>query len=246
MRFLMFTVYAPMGSFGETAVGERRMSWPRPGRSAVFGLVAAALGIERTDEAAHKSIETGLYYASKTYASGKPFVDFHTAQAPKARRGQTYSTRREELRATDLNTVLSRREWRADIYFRVSLWPRREDAIDLEVITKALRYPEFSLYIGRKSAPFGLPLNPVIVEASTFMEAFENHKPSEEEEAVLKRISSKRTSSTTHATIAFDEDAPGAPFDFRVERRRDAVVSRTHWQFMDRSEHVVLLKDSEE
>ena len=54
MRFLLFTLYAPMGSFGEIAVGERRMSWARPGRSAVLGLVAAAQGIERTDEAAHQ------------------------------------------------------------------------------------------------------------------------------------------------------------------------------------------------
>ena len=243
MGFLLFTAYAPMGSFGETAVGEQRMSWPRPGRSAVFGLVAAALGIERTDEAAHRSMETGLYYASKTYAAGRPFVDFHTAQTPKARRGQTYPTRREELKATDLHTVLSRREWRADVYFMVSLWPRSEDAIDLEVIAKALRYPEFSLYLGRKSAPFGLPLNPIIVEAPSFMEAFENHEHGEEE-AVLKHI--KRIGNATHAAIAFDEDAPGAPRDYRVERRRDAVVSRTRWQFMDRSECVVLLKDSEE
>ena len=51
MRFLLFTLYAPMGSFGEIAVGERRMSWARPGRSAILGLVAAAQGVDRADEA---------------------------------------------------------------------------------------------------------------------------------------------------------------------------------------------------
>ena len=241
MRFLLFTLYAPMGSFGETAVGERRMSWPRPGRSAVFGLVAAALGIERTDETAHRNLETGLYYAVRTYAAGRPFIDFHTAQTPKVRKGQTYPTRREELRADNLHTVLSRREWRSDVCFSVSLWPRSDDAIDLEVIANALRYPVFSLYLGRKSAPFGLPLNPVIVEARTFMEAFKNHKLNKEEETVLKHIGA-----AAHTTVAFDGDAPGAPSGFRVERRRDAVISRAHWQFTDRLEHIFLPEGNEE
>ena len=44
MGFLLFTLYAPMASFGEVAVGERRMSWSRPGRSAILGMVAARLG----------------------------------------------------------------------------------------------------------------------------------------------------------------------------------------------------------
>ena len=31
MRFLLFTLYAPMGAFGEIATGELRMSAARPG-----------------------------------------------------------------------------------------------------------------------------------------------------------------------------------------------------------------------
>ena len=88
MRFLLFTLYAPMGSFGEIAVGERRMSWARPGRSAILGLVAAAQGVERTDETAHQRLEAGLYYAVRTDAPGRPLLDYHTAQTPKARKGQ--------------------------------------------------------------------------------------------------------------------------------------------------------------
>jgi hypothetical protein len=32
------------------------MSWTRPGRSAILGLVAASLGVERFDEDAHRSL----------------------------------------------------------------------------------------------------------------------------------------------------------------------------------------------
>ena len=236
MQFLMFTLYAPMGSYGEIAVGERRMSWARPGRSAILGLVAAALGIERTDEDAHQNLEVGLYYAVRTDASGQPLIDYHTAQTPKARKGRTFATRREELQSDDLHTVLSSREWRSDACFTISLWERRDDAVDLDEIAGALRRPRFVLYLGRKSAPLGLPLNPVIIEADTFMDAFAARQRSDDEKEILNGI----CSSATSTMIAFDGDAPGAPADSRVERRRDAVVSRKRWQFADRLEGVAV------
>ena len=233
MQFLLFTLYAPMGAFGEIAVGERRMSWARPGRSAVLGLVAAALGIERDAEDAHRDLEAGFYFAVRTDASGRSLIDYHTAQAPKARKGRSFSTRREELLSSDLNTVLSSREWRSDVCFTVTLWPRPDSAVALDVVARALREPHFTLYLGRKAAPLGLPLNPAIVEANTFMEAFEMRQPIEG--PVLKGV---LPTDGEPIMIAFDHDAPGAPADVWIERRRDAVASRRRWQFEDRLEGV--------
>ena len=244
MRFLLFTLYAPMGAFGETAVGERRMGWARPGRSAVLGLVSAALGLERSDEEGHRNLEAGLYYAVRTDAAGRPFIDYHTAQTPKARKGRRSDTRREELESGDLHTVLSSREWRSDACFSVALWPRRTDAVDLNEIAAALRRPRFTLYLGRKSAPLGLPLNPAILEADTFMEAFTARRPNSEEESILDRISPRAGRQARE--VAFDHDAPGAPGGARIERRRDAVVSRRRWQFTDRQEGVAIPEDGQE
>ncbi len=243
MRFLLFTLYAPMASFGEIAVGERRMSWARPGRSAILGLVAAALGIERTDETAHHNLEAGLYYAVRTDAPGRPLIDYHTAQTPKARKGRTFATRRQELEADDLNTVLSSREWRADAYFTVALWPRRGEAVDLEDVANALQRPRFALYVGRKSAPLGLPLNPEIIKADTFMDALEARQPGEAERSIMQSI---HINGVATGEVAFDHDAPGAPADVRIERRRDAVLSRTRWQFTDRLEAVAVPESSQE
>lgn len=242
MRFLLLTLYAPMGSFGEIAVGERRMGWARPGRSAILGMVAAAQGIERTDEAAHRELEAGLYYAVRTDAPGRPLIDYHTAQTPKARRGRTFATRRQELESDDLNTVLSSREWRSDTCFTVALWPRPGGAVDLDKIISALQRPRFSLYVGRKSAPLGLPLNPEIIEANTFMDAFGARQPSDEERGVMQSI---HIDGVATGGIAFDHDAPGAPADVRIERRRDAVLSRTRWQFTDRLEAVIVPESSQ-
>ncbi len=243
MRILLFTLYAPMASFGEIAVGERRMSWARPGRSAVLGLVAAAQGIERADETAHRKLEAALHYAVRTDAPGRPFIDYHTAQTPRARRGRTFATRREELRSDGLNTVLSTREWRADACFTVALWPRPGRTIDLDGLAGALRQPRFVLYVGRKSAPLGLPLNPEVIEAESFVAAFSARRPTDEEQSVLDRI---RIEGVAVDEIAVDHDAAGAPGDARVERRRDAVASRVRWQFADRLERVVTTRPAEE
>ena len=242
MRFLLFTLYAPMGAFGEVAVGERRMSWSRPGRSAVLGLIAAAQGIDRAEEVAHQRLEAGLHYAVRTDAPGRPFMDYHTAQTPKARRGRTFATRREELASDALNTVLSTREWRADACFTVAVWPRSSHAADLDHLAECLRHPRYVLYVGRKSAPLGLPLDPAIIEAATFLGAFDARPPNDEVRRILQHAGGDGTS---HGAIACDHDAPGAPDQGRIERRRDSVASRARWQFAERLERVVFREHDE-
>lgn len=242
VRFLLFTLYTPLGSFGEIAVGERRMSWARPGRSAMLGLVAAAQGIDRADEDSHRRLEAGLHFAVRTDAPGRSLIDYHTAQMPRARKGHTFATRREELEVDDLNTVLSSREWRADSCFTVALWPRPGVSIDLNYIAECLRYPRFTLYAGRKSGPLGLPLNPAIVEADSFLAALDARQPNDEEREILERINIRGVAG---GEIAFDHDAPAPPCDTRLERRRDAVVSRMRWQFVDRLERVIVIAQRE-
>ena len=249
MRVLLFTLYAPMCSLGEIAVGERRMGWARPGRSAVLGLVAAALGVDRGDDDSHRALEEGLYYAVRTDAPGHPFTDYHTTQAPTAKRGLSFGTRREELAAEDLNTVPSSREWRSDACFTAALWLRPGGTVDLDKIDAALRRPRFTLYLGRKSAPLGLPLDPQIVEAADLAGALARRRPppasedSDEspgavEASTLERLRDRRNPSGRRE-IAFDADAPGTPEGGFLERRRDGVGARSRWQFRDRQERVV-------
>ena len=234
MRFLLFTLYAPIASFGEVAVGERRMGWTRPARSAVLGLLAAARGIDRADEAAHRDLEESLHYAVRTEASGSPFNDYHTAQVPSARRGRTFATRRNEVRADRLNTVLSTREWRTDAYFTAAVWPRPGHSPDLDGLSRALNMPHYTLYLGRRSAPLGLPLNPTVLDAPSFLEAFAMRAATDVEREVLERVGSDET-----PEIACDHDIEGLA-DVRVERRRDAIASRSRWQFNDRLEAVLV------
>ena len=242
MQFLLFTLYAPMASFGEIAVGERRMSWARPSRSAILGLVAAARGLDRADDDAHAELEDSLHYAVRTDAPGRSLLDYHTAQTPKTRRGRSYTTRREELSVEDLNTVLSTREWLSDACFTVCLWKREGSDISLDDLAAALREPHFVLYVGRKSGPLGLPLDPALIMAETFEGAFEERQPNPVEQDVLDSI---RTGNGTAARIAVDHDAAAATGG-RIERRPDSIVNRTRWQFGERLERIIDLAEDVE
>jgi CRISPR system Cascade subunit CasD len=240
MRFLLFTYYAPMMAMGEIAPGERRMAFSRPARSAVLGLVAAALGLRR-DDPAHADLELGLGYAVRTDSAGRPFTDYHTAQTPQQRRGRAFHTRCDELAADTLNTVLSVREWRTDALYTVALWERATVAIGLDAIAAALAHPRFVLYGGRKAGPLGLPLAPRFVEVDGLLAAFAaDPMPAEQQQIIdelLRRVRPRGSGGSTE--IAFDLDAEIAAE--RVETRRDAVAARTRFQFGERREGVVTL-----
>src|ERR1700732_2783783 len=121
-EFLTFALAAPIAAMGDLAVGERRGSWDRPGRSAVLGLIAACLGLDREDEAAHAALETGYGLALRRERIGPLLADYHTAQVPPRQRGRQFATRAEELAANNLETILSRRDYRCDLLVLAALW----------------------------------------------------------------------------------------------------------------------------
>src|SRR4051794_6914258 len=104
---LAFTLYAPLASMGDIAVGERRGGFDRPARSAVLGLVAAALGLERHDEAGHAALDRSYGLAQRVRTGGTLLEDYHTVQAPQADRKARWATRRDALASPRLETLLS-------------------------------------------------------------------------------------------------------------------------------------------
>ena len=234
-RFLVFTLYAPLAAFGSATLGTVRPGWTRPGRAAVLGLAAAALGILRTDEKAHAGLNHDLHYAVRTDAVGRPLGDYHTAQVPGRLRGRTFDTRREELSPEGLNTILSTREYRTDCFFTAMLWKRADAGAgtDLGTIARAMRRPGFTPYLGRKAAPLGLPLDPQIIKAPSIRHALADYQRTGPAEAVLAAIGPANP-----VLIAADGDAPDIPAGSVREHRCDRLASRERWQFHDRDEAV--------
>jgi CRISPR system Cascade subunit CasD len=241
-EILLFTLYAPLAAMGEVAVGERRVGATRPARSAILGLLAAGLGIERRDEAGHAALDQGYGVAVRAETEGAMLQDYHTTQVPPARKGKRWPTRQAELAEPRLETILSLREYRADARHTVAVWTAHDPPHPLGALAEALRRPRFTLYLGRKACPLGLPSAPRIVAAETLAEAFAifDRDMPEAERALRVHLALAPSSAPLHA----DADAStwlGEDHTVRrIERRRDAIVSRRRWQFGLRDELVAL------
>ena len=112
--YLLLRLYGPMASWGEIAVGESRHSAVHPSRSALLGLLGTALGIERSDEAGQCALVEGYRFGIKLQSAGSPLRDYHTVQVGVAPRKFQFRSRRQELAADKVETILSSREYRCD------------------------------------------------------------------------------------------------------------------------------------
>lgn len=232
--FLLFTLYSPLASWGGIAVGEARGSWDRPSRSAVLGLVAAALGITREEQEAHDALNAGYGVAVRVDAPGTPLVDYHTAQTVPAAaiRKRKPSTRAELLAAGEHETILSRREYRQDAMATAALWTRSEARWALPDVASALQCPVFTLYAGRKANALGLPLAPAIIHAASLADAFAQRAPT----AGPIVGESLRPAGGWGREVSHDpcEDFPTGLRALRRYTRRDTAPHRGRWQFEER------------
>lgn len=236
MRFLTFSLVAPLASNGGLAVGEQRPTEDRPAKSAVLGLVAAACGIPAGADADHRDLDASLWYGVRIEDIGRRprqlLSDYHTASTAPARRGVVYRTRRDEILANG-RTILSRREYLQDVSYTVALWERPGVDAMLGNLRDALLKPVWTLYAGRKACAFSLPLHPLIVEANDVRAAFVARDEATEEVREFRRsLGLEAVPRYMAVDAASGETGP------RVEVRRDAILSRGRWQHGPREEAV--------
>jgi CRISPR system Cascade subunit CasD len=251
MDTLIFQLQAPLSSWGEVAVGEYRPSAEYPSQSAIQGLLGAALGIARNDDAAQAALRTGYRMAVGVLHQGRLLRDYHTVQVPSRTdlKKRPHATRRDELSLpkTDLNTILSSRDYRQDAAALVAVQMTGDAPYSLTQLGAALNTPRFVLYLGRKSCPVAHPLHPQILSAATISAAFTDY---------LRQLSGlwqqhlpKHTTPynfSVHKIAWGDEfgtddlSAMGVQRDLSINRK-DQVITRQGWQFADRNEHIALL-----
>lgn len=265
MAFLVFRLYAPLASWGEPAVGEERPSAAHPSASAVLGLLAAALGLRRDDEVALLALHHAYDVAVGTCSAGRLLRDYHTAQVPgqSALKKRPHRTRADELAIakTDLNTILSNRDYREDGVWLVAVAPRAgvSQRYSLDYLRDKLARPEFTLYLGRKACPPALPLCPQVVEVATVREAFSAARfpgsadlPDGEYGQKAARRRAQRLEEklglvgTLQQVTWPDGMASGYQEGTRLETvRKDRLISRRRWQFGDRIERIWLAPEAE-
>ncbi len=244
-HYLTFALIAPLASFGSIAVGERRSSWDRPARSAVLGLVGACLGLHRNDDEGQEALTTGYGIALLCHSPGSLLTDYHTTQVPSAARGRRFSTRSIELAEPNLNTILSRRDYRTGAWHLGAIYARETARWSLKDLAEAMRCPRFVPYLGRKSCPLGVPLGPSIDEATDVSAALLARHQAGPEAALpgdgWRGLRDVLAAPRVESTIVMDaaEMTQGDPRHRRTEFRRDQPRSRRRWQFDLRKEAVL-------
>jgi len=258
MLFCVFRLYAPLSSWGDIAVGMERRSYYQPSKSAVIGLVSAALGIERSEENKLIDLFNSLGLGIKLVNSGSSSIDYHTSQNPKRNKNYSFRTRRDELYTEPkaVNTILSRREYRNDSLSIIALWEKDADeaVYTLEEVQKALFFPKFHLYLGRKSCPPALPLEPQLIEAVTLAAAFNKAEfgpvifPfSETEHDVMKAKKIEKNIFNKHKPLYFWDECRNSGFTKWTKRteKYDRPINRSRWQFGLRYEYSAMENQEE-
>lgn len=238
MDFLIIQLYGPLASWGAPAVGESRPSSDHPTRGALLGLVAASLGIEREDASSQSALSQALRFAVRQITPGGIIRDFHTVQVPKRDKKAQYATRKDELGVgkDKLNTIISRREYRADGLWQVAVSLTPESHWSLEDLEKALREPAFTPYLGRRSCPLAAPLAPQKVQAEGIHEAFSRVSP------LIHDYQSRLLGFDGQIDYFWEEHGD----DLQVQDTRfpeDDVINRDRWQFRGRAEHHARIKE---
>lgn len=210
--YLVFTLSATLSAMGDLAGHERRGSLAWPGRSAVLGLLGAALGSKRDgDFAALDALRTAV----AVFNDGVPLRDYHTVQTVPTAAAKRPNSRPQALRAGGLkvNTTITLRDYRVGALFGVALWGG-----PLEAVRDALNTPRYTLYLGRKACPLSAPPGAQIVDAEGPEQALES--------LVLPPWTPNRV-----ARALFIDAESG---DTHVETRHDQPLDRQSWHFATR------------
>ncbi|WP_261810835.1 type I-E CRISPR-associated protein Cas5/CasD [Levilactobacillus humaensis] len=139
MKTLTIKLTAPLQSYGNEASFTRRTTNDYPTKSAVIGMVAAALGYRRSDERIVALNDLG--FAVRIDQVGRNLTDFQTVEWKKDTRKITY------------------RDYIQDAVFVVALGS--DDSQLIEKINVALHHPHFQLFLGRRS---NVPAGPLVTQ----------------------------------------------------------------------------------
>ncbi|WBA16422.1 type I-E CRISPR-associated protein Cas5/CasD [Salinivibrio proteolyticus] len=241
--YLVFRLYGPLASWGEPAVGGDRPTSAYPSRSAVLGLLGAALGIKRDDETQLLSLQKSVCIGIKQCVPGSLLRDYHTAQVPSHDKKRIHRTRQSELKTgKKLQTVLSKRDYRCDGLWVVAVWLSPSATMSLNDLKKALLKPVYPLSLGRKSCPPALPLQPTLVANADLKSALDIDFPAI---TASNKSDALWLGATPYATYFWEGDV-GEIDDERVLTTHpwDEPINRGRWQFKQRVMHQLTVKEA--
>jgi CRISPR system Cascade subunit CasD len=153
-RHLVLRLSAPLIAFGGEAIDSKGVIRDFPALSMVTGLVANALGWDRSQAALHNRLQQRLRMGTVLAPGSKRVQDFQTAELGAADKAWTTWGQPEERRGgagSYAGPHLRYRDYHADLNAHVVLaLAPADDAPTLDDIAAALDRPVRPLFIGRK------------------------------------------------------------------------------------------------
>ncbi|WP_125573782.1 type I-E CRISPR-associated protein Cas5/CasD [Levilactobacillus huananensis] len=209
MKILTIKLTAPLQSYGNEASFTRRTTNDYPTKSAVIGMIAAALGYRRNDE--RILALNDLSFAVRIDQIGRKLTDFQTVEWKKETRKITY------------------RDYIQDAVFVVALGS--DDAQMIENINVALHHPRFQLFLGRRAnVPAGLLITQVFSDVTPV--AVLRRFPWQANKRYQRRSKSHRLEIVADASLLSDKPSAMVKdrvvsFDQRDRRYGFRAIART-------------------
>jgi CRISPR system Cascade subunit CasD len=215
MKALPLRFDGPLQSWGGTIAGNDRKTLDSPTRSAVVGLCAGALGIDRSDSATLADLHRSVWFAVRCDRAGIRMTDFHTAlDVPEAAKGKPKK-----------NAVLTRREYLQDASYVALLFERAGAAFSLEAIREALLEPRYMPFLGRKACA---PAVPVHSRADTILEA-------KDWRGLFELVPVWNTDAgPIKLAVWVDADLPGLEVNLPFHKQRDVALPTVPRLFAER------------
>ncbi len=233
--FLTMQLFAPLVSWGDVAVGEERPSLPHPTKSAILGIVAAALGYDRAAEQQHGDLHRRFRIGFRIDHSGSLLADWQTVQTirrpelQKLRKANPFFTRYDLLKSRNPYTITSRRFYFVDALAATVLEDCQRSDPALAQIAERLERPHFAPYLGRRCCSPALPFAPRVIEANSLFDALNSFEGDQMYRKVYQSLG--KATERTRTLLWEADDAEGSTATLV---RRDGLISRSRWQFTER------------
>jgi len=215
--YLILKLHGPMQAWGEHTFEGLRPSANFPTRSGVLGILGACLGIRRNEREKLQRLadSVGIAVRVDTRRLIRKDGTSRTLQLVKMTDYHTVKDAREDYTGLKKHdTIQTWREYLFDAEFTVVIWKQPDGPLSLDELEQAVRRPQFTPYLGRRSCALSRPL-------------FQARFPSSDVLTVLKQIP------PSGGTI-YSEEKIGD----RMKRVRDVPLIHQPRQFAGRNIYV--------
>lgn len=213
---LFLRLEGPLQSWGERSHWSIRDSASEPTKSGVIGLIACALGYGEDEQLRALSEQTRM--GVRVDAPGSRITDYHTIGGGYDKPALLTAEGKPKKSSGQPHTEISQRDYLCDASFLVAL--QAEDAGLIEQMAAALREPQWTVYLGRKSCPPGRPIFEGVGEYPDLVQAL----------AQWKGWGSYRPRPADGKARGVIECMPQE----NGNRRRDHIVSRAYRRYLPR------------